>query len=58
MVQCTLPVYSVRQENIRVSSYEIKLIFELICMTNAENEKQKSDCVDKVRPGNKPYALA
>ena len=43
MVQCTLPVYSVRQENIRVSSYEIKLIFELICVTNAENEKQKSD---------------
>ena len=45
MVQCAVPVYSVRQENKSEFIYgkNKKLIFELICMTNAENEKQKSD---------------
>ena len=43
MVQCAVPVYSVRQENKSEFIYERnkKLIFELICMTNAENEKKK-----------------
>ena len=49
MVQCAVPVYSVRQENKSEFIYERnkKLIFEWICMTNAENEKKSAivECI-------------